>query len=131
MEGTTVEQTAINLEIKHLEKAAVLVRVDMLRLMGRICAGYQQQMAIDFGPIQAFITENLVEASKVQQEVNTSRENHGKAVVFSTEPEHDGDSDAGYWDTTAEASSSLGDSSSVAGEPSSSVAGDVSMTSNI
>ncbi len=130
MEGTTVEQTAITLEIKRLEKAAVLARVDMLRLMGRICAGYQQQMAIDFGRIQAYITENLAEANQVQQEVNTSRENHGKAVVF-TEREHESDSDADYWDTTAEASSSLDDSSSVAGEPSSSVAGDVSMTSSV
>ncbi len=65
-------------------------------------------MAVEFGRIQAYITENLAEASQVQQEVNTSRENHGKAVVFSTVHEHDSDSDADYWDTTAEASSSVG-----------------------
>ncbi len=108
----TVEQTAILLHVKRLEKQATLVKVDLHRVLAQMCTAYREQADIDFGRVQEEINLNLAKANSLQDEVNEARENHGKAVVFS---EHDSD-DEDHWDPTAEASSTVGESSSVAGE---------------
>lgn len=115
MGGLTVEQTAILLRVKRLEKQATLIKVDLLRVLADMCTAYREQADIDFGRVQEEINLNLAKANSLQDEVNEAREDHGKTVVFSAE--HDSD-DEDHWDTTAEASSTVGEASSVAGEPS-------------
>lgn len=101
-----MEQTAINLHIKRLEKESILAQVELLELASELCDARREQITIDLNRIRAKIDENLARAVQAQEDVNGSRELHGRTVVFPDAPAN-GDDDEVEWDPSAEASSSV------------------------
>lgn len=115
----TVQQSSLLLDIKRLEKEAVVARLALLRILSKICGAYRDSANVDFERLQEQIDVNIALSDSVQDEVNEVREAHGKASVFLDDRATDDDD----WDSAAEASSTVGgDASSVTGEASSAAA---------
>lgn len=105
-----MEQSAITLKIKRLEKQSLATQVTLLEIASSLCDARNEQLQVDFGRIRTLIDEKLAKVLQAQDEVNDQREQHGKSVVFLNEHDSD-DDDVDMWDPAAEASSTVGDAS--------------------